>query len=172
MSAHYESTLRLLDHSAASAGSRKFDIIWNLTLICPWNCEACCVAAIHARKHGAKLLMSSNDLSRYEELPFDPAAGSVWDQAAKVRQHRGHELNLAGKLQVLEHLAGLNVKIDFSGGDVLSVTENLVVLRTAAHRFGQENITLTATGTGLAQRDVRELAAMIGEFNFTYDSVE
>lgn len=70
----------------------------------------------------------------------------------------------------MENLKGLNVKIDFSGGDPLSVTSTIVVMKKAREFFGKENITLTATGAGLSRIKVDQLMPIIGELNFTYDS--
>jgi len=86
-------------------------------------------------------------------------------------QRQGLELGRAGKLRVLDHLEGCLPKIDFSGGDPLVAAENFEVMRLAAQRFGREQITLTATGAGLAKYKPEEIVPWIGEFNFTYDTV-
>ncbi|MEU4477783.1 hypothetical protein AB0F68_06910 [Micromonospora sp. NPDC023966] len=79
------------------------------------------------------------------------------------------ELDLEGKRRVLRHLGDHRVKLDISGGDPLSVKENYVLLREASELLGRDQITLTATGAGLATYAVSEIVPYVGELNFTYD---
>jgi MoaA/NifB/PqqE/SkfB family radical SAM enzyme len=90
----------------------------------------------------------------------------------KKRQQEGLELDLAGKMRVIAQLQDERFlpKVDFSGGDVMVARENFEVMKYASSIFGREQITLTATGAGLFQYNVEELAPLIGELNFTYDS--
>lgn len=148
----------------------KVDIIWNTTLLCGWDCEVCCVDAVHVRRAGERIILRSKGLQHVEEHPFRRNQGSIFEQALRLRQAAGHELDLAGKLRVLDHLEGFDPKIDISGGDPLAVRENFALMEAAARRFGRARITLTATGAGLGQWEVEEIAPLIGEFNFTYDS--
>lgn len=150
--------------------ARKVDLIWNMTLICPWDCQICCVDAVHVSKKGGEILLRSSGLGTLERLPVRQGAGSIFDQALAFRQSEGLELDLQGKLRVLDHLEGMSARLDLSGGDVLVVSENLEVLRVAAARFGRGQITLTATGAGLSKFDATMLSPLIGELNFTYDS--
>ncbi|MGW5237508.1 hypothetical protein ACWEOW_01090 [Monashia sp. NPDC004114] len=145
------------------------DIIWNVTAICGWNCATCCVAATHVKQKNGAVLISSPELDRYEVIQDDGEGGNPFDRALRYRQRRGMELTLAEKLVILDHLAGHNVRLDVSGGDVLSPRENYVLLQEAARRFGKNAITLTATGAGLAHYDIPALAEMISELNFTFD---
>lgn len=159
------------EHSEGTkAMGKKVDIIWNLTRICPWDCAVCCVAAVQARKKGDFILLRSGDLTQTEVIKFDPNNGSIFDQAVAHRQQRGLELTFEEKLRVLDHLESFLPKIDISGGDPLSVSENMRVLTEASRRFGRQQITLTATGAGLAKCDPVAIAPYIGELNFTYDS--
>jgi len=98
-------------------------------------------------------------------MPYQAGKGTVFDQAMAHRQQQGLELDLAGKLRVLEHLEGVVPRIDFSGGDPLAAAQNLQVLRVAAQRFGRQQITLTATGAGLTRCIPEEIAPAIGELN-------
>lgn len=145
------------------------DVIWNVTAVCGWNCADCCVAAIEVRQKGGKVLISTPELDRYEEIPADASKGNLFDQALLHRQKQGLELSLDGKIRILDNLAGHRVRLDISGGDALSPRENYAVLEAAAARLGKENITLTATGSGLAHYDIQALAGMISELNFTFD---
>lgn len=153
-----------------AAGKRRVDLIWNVTLVCPWDCAICCVDAVQVTKHGDRIHVRSHGLKVTSLLPFETGAGTAFEQAMRWRQEAGLELNLAGKLRVLDHLDGFAVRIDFSGGDPLVVRENYDVLGVASTRFGRDGVTLTATGRGLARYDVPAIAPLIGELNFTYDS--
>ena len=150
---------------------QKVDLIWNITLVCPWDCKICCVDAVHVTKRNGLIQLRSNALTRVEQVAYHTGKGSAFDQAMALRQHEGWELNIEGKLRVLDHLEGFLPKIDISGGDPLSASENLEVLRIASLRFGRQQITLTATGAGLARCKPEEIATWIGELNFTYDNV-
>lgn len=150
---------------------KAIDLIWNITLVCPWDCAICCVDAVHVTKHAGMLELRSKSLSQSVSLPYLKENGSIYDQAMSYRQGQGLELDLAGKLRILDNIEGYKVKIDFSGGDPLSAAENLQVMRIAAERFGRNSVTLTATGAGLARCIPEELASLVGELNFTYDNI-
>lgn len=159
-------------HLPVISGGNRVDVIWNMTLVCPWDCEICCVDAVHVRREGPDIVVSSASLSRKERIPHRrEASQTIYDVAARHRQEQGLELDFAGKLRVLDHLEGFAPKIDISGGDPLSVRENFEVMQRAATRYGVRNVTLTATGTGLMHHPVESVAPHIGEFNFTYDNV-
>lgn len=153
------------------ATGKAVDLIWNVTLICPWPCGNCCVDAVQVTKRDGQIYLRSHALTKVEVLSYDAGHGTLYDQAMALRQRQGLELDLAGKLRVLDHLEGYLPKIDFSGGDPLAAAENWEVMRRAAQRFGREQITLTATGAGLAKYDPKEITPWIGELNFTYDTV-
>lgn len=145
------------------------DIIWNTTAICGWNCADCCVSATHVKRIGDKVAISSPDLSTYVEIKRDRSQGSIFDQALRYRQITGRELTLEQKVAVLDHLQGHRVRVDISGGDALSPREGYTLLDAASSRVGKENVTLTATGAGLANYDIASIQDLIGELNFTYD---
>lgn len=152
--------------------SPKIDVIWNMTLVCPWPCPICCVDAVHVTRKGGQVILRSHGLARTTVFSLRERSGSIFDQAMQYRQAQGLELDLAGKLRVLDHLVGCTPKIDFSGGDPLAASENLVVLQAASRRFGPQQITLTATGAGLARIRPHEIAPLIGELNFTFDAAD
>jgi MoaA/NifB/PqqE/SkfB family radical SAM enzyme len=157
----------LLDDASSSP---KLDIIWNTTMVCGWNCAACCVAATHVKQKNGLVFISTPELDRYEEIPADPGAGNIFDQALQHRQARGLELTFEQKLQVLDNLAGHRVQVDLSGGDVLSPRkEGTRLLDAAVSKLGRHALTLTATGSGLAHADVKDVAKKIKELNFTFD---
>lgn len=149
----------------------KVDIIWNATLICPWDCKNCCVDAVHVAPHGSSVSIRSNSLEKHEVIHrYSANRASPFEIAAKHRQSQGLELTYEEKLKILENLEGFDPKIDFSGGDVLILEENLEVMRIAAERFGKQRITLTSTGAALSRYTPEQVAPYIGELNFTYDS--
>ncbi len=149
----------------------KVDIIWNMTLVCPWDCKVCCVDAVHVTRKNGHVRVMSEGLSNTQLITVNPNIGTIFDQALEFRQEHGLELNLAGKRKVIDHLEGFQAKIDFSGGDVLVVAENYKVLQEASERLGRDQITLTATGAGLSRYNVADVAPYIGELNFTYDNI-
>jgi MoaA/NifB/PqqE/SkfB family radical SAM enzyme len=148
----------------------RIDLIWSLTLVCPWDCPMCSVDAVHVRRHQGRTETRSDALTVTEQVPAGPPTSSIYVRAAELRQSRGHELDLPGKLRVLDHLSGFNPKIDFSGGDPMVLPENTLVMAEASSRFGRDNVTLTATGAGLLTWQVKQIGPLIGELNFTFDS--
>ncbi len=149
---------------------RTVDLIWNMTLVCPYDCPVCCVDAIHVRHRAGKIELRSRAGTR--SIPRDPAAGSIFEQAGRFRQGQGLELGLERKMRILDHLEGFTPRLDFSGGDVLVMAENIEVIREAARRFGREAITITATGAGVSESNIEVLSPIVGRFNFTFDSAE
>lgn len=145
------------------------DIIFDGTLICPWDCEMCCVDAVHVQRRGEMISLRSNGLANEELIKFDRRGGAIYEQAARRRQNVGAEMTLAQKIAVLDNLEGFSAKLDLTGGDALVLPENMEFLRIASDRFGKENITLTVTAAGM-KAPLDEVARLIGEFNFTYDA--
>lgn len=147
----------------------RFDIIWNTTSICSWDCAVCCVDATHVKTERGVVAIATNSLQAREFIPLAEGQNK-FEVALSHLQSQGRELNLVGKLAVLDNLAGFDVRIDISGGDALIVEENYRLLKEASSRFGKENVTLTVTGAGLGARTPADIAPVIGEFNFTYDA--
>ncbi len=157
--------------SASTSASKKikYDIIWNTTSICSWDCAVCCVDATHVKAESGGVAIATNSLQTREFLPLDEGQNK-FEVALSHMQAQGRELDWAGKLAVLDNLTGFDVRIDISGGDALIVEENYRLLKEASARFGKENVTLTVTGAGLGARKPADIAPLIGEFNFTYDA--
>jgi len=156
------------------------DLIWNISLICPWDCAFCCTDAVHVgASKGGLVQLREQSLAKIRfapatrELPshLQPFARRLnrFDFALLDRQHRGLELNYAQKLTVLDNLASSNVEIDFAGGDPLACYENFLIMKEAARRFGRESISITSTGANWTRYDIEEVASLIGEFEFTFD---
>ncbi|MBA3910558.1 MAG: hypothetical protein C0524_11890 [Rhodobacter sp.] len=148
---------------------KKIDIIYNSTLVCPWDCAVCCVDAVHVKKRGGRIEIRSDGLETFEEIQVTKDQ-SIYDVAAKHRQSKGLELDLDAKRRVIDHLSGYQARIDASGGDALSVRENFTLLQYAASRLGKANVTLTVTGAGSSAFRAAEIAPHIGEYNFTFDA--
>ncbi|MGV3727460.1 hypothetical protein [Hydrogenophaga sp.] len=146
----------------------RYDLIWNTTLVCPWDCGICCVDAVHVVGDHGKVKIRSRGLSETEVID-QGGASSKYDSALRHRQLQGRELTWEKKMAVLDHLAGESVRMDISGGDALTVTEGRNLLQEVSRRFGRHNVTLTVTGAGLRKSDISTTASLIGEFNFSFD---
>jgi len=151
--------------------NKTLDIIWNITKICPWDCNICCVDAVNVRSKSGKIKIISESLNKEETIDSDKSL-DIYDQALKIRQEKRLELSLEEKLQVLDNLEGTNFEIDFSGGDPLVCSENLEVIRYAANKYGRENFTVTTTGVGLSKIKAEQLIPYISKLEFTYDNAE
>lgn len=149
---------------------KKIDIIWNVTKVCSWDCAVCCVDADHVSRKNGSITIKTESLLKEHRIQAIEGQGGIFDQALHWKQKEGLELTLEQKLKVLDNLADFDVKIDISGGDPLSVSENTIILREASNRFGKDKITLTATGAGLSKCNMEEIVSYIGELNFTFDS--
>jgi MoaA/NifB/PqqE/SkfB family radical SAM enzyme len=149
---------------------RSVDVIWNMTLVCPYDCAVCCVDAVHVTRRRGRVELRSQ--ASRTVLPRDTSGDTIYEQAGRFRQRQGLELKLARKLEVLDNLSGFAPRIDFSGGDVLVLAENVDVISEAARRFGRDAITITATGAGVGADTLAMLPSVIGHFNFTFDSVQ
>src|ERR1044071_8036933 len=143
------------------------DLIWNTTLVCPYDCAVCCVDAVHVRRRAGQIELRSE--AGKQSIARKPSGGSIFEQAGRFRQRQGLELELQGKLKILDHLDGFTPRIDFSGGDLLVFPENLDLVKAAERRFGREAITITATSAGVNEQMVELLPSIIGHFNFTFD---
>lgn len=152
------------------ANKRKVDIIFNTTLVCPWNCDVCCVDAVHVKKRGKVVELISEGRTKTTVLTRDREFGSVYDQALAHRQSLGLELTLEKKMRIIDHLDGFDAKIDVSGGDALSVSENFEFLKYACEKLGRHNVTLTVTGAGSSSYTAAEISKYVGEYNFTFDA--
>lgn len=148
----------------------KLDLIWNMTAVCPHDCATCCVDAVHAKRQGDTILVRREGLAVIDRLPRSPDRGNIYEATALHLQRQGLELDLAGKRRLIGNIDIPDTRLDVSGGDPLCVPENLVILRAAAAALGRNNITLTATGAGLAGVSIPEVAGLISEYNFTFDS--
>lgn len=146
------------------------DIIYNMTPVCPHDCPLCCVDAAHVTRQGDDVVIRIDGLQTEHRVPRGDDARSIFDIAAGKLQSLGRELSLAQKLTTLANIDVEHVRLDISGGDPLVVSDNVAVLRAASAKLGPDYITLTATGSGLVGIDLPELASLVGEFNFTYDS--
>jgi MoaA/NifB/PqqE/SkfB family radical SAM enzyme len=148
----------------------KVDIIWNITRVCPWDCAQCCVDAYHVTRDGDTVSVRHSGLAETITLS-GVGTKQTFDAAAAEMVRRGLELSLEDKLRVVDALAGYDADIDFSGGDPLVVSENLDVIRHASQKFGRENVSITATGAGMAQYRADVLAPYIHMIEFTYDNL-
>lgn len=148
----------------------KIDVIWNVTRLCMWDCDVCCVDATHIKANAKEICLKSNSLQDSTIITRDRNVGDIYAQAEKYLQDSGQELSFKEKLTVLDNLQDFEPKIDFSGGDPFISKDTIKLIHEASNRFGRNNVTVTATGAGLIRVDPIEVAPFIGELNFTYDS--
>lgn len=145
------------------------DIIWNITSICGWDCDFCCVDAVQVEPGGGTATVRDNGLETETEIEVDENE-SAYQAGSDHLKEQGKELHFEEKLKVLERLDGFTPDIDFSGGDPLLVRENYEVVKKAYEIFPNGEIAITATGAGLPNYDVEELGNCIHQLEFTYDS--
>jgi MoaA/NifB/PqqE/SkfB family radical SAM enzyme len=149
---------------------QKIDIIFNATLICPWDCEICCVDAVQVKKNIKNVEIRYEGLSKKMILKMESPEGNPYNDAYEHRKKMGLELSLEQKIVLLNNLYGYDAKLDVSGGDPLTIKDNYEFLKIASKKLGKHNITLTATGQGLVKYKPIEIEPLISEFNFTYDA--
>ncbi len=146
----------------------KIKIIWNITKICGWDCEFCCVDAYHVSKNKNEICIMSKGLTEENRILSKGSIGKQFELAKDFLITKKMEIGLSNKLQILNNI-NLNSEIDFSGGDPLLLQENLTIIEKAAQKFGKENISITATGIGFSLIDVDDIVSFVGGVDFTYD---
>lgn len=165
--------------------NRTYDFIWNITLVCPWNCEFCCTDSVHVKKDNKEIVLfekglseklyakqtSFEDTDAYERILSDGLKVTKYDIALKDRQKRGKEISYENKISVLHNLKNNNVEIDFAGGDPLSCYENFLVIKEASSLFGKKNVSITSTGFSIKRYGVATISKVIGEYEFTLDEI-
>jgi len=151
--------------------NRKIDIIYNITKICPWDCDICCVDAVQVTKKNNQIVIKQNSLKETEIIDIKNNDLNIYETVSLHKQLKGSELNFKQKIDILKNLKDYDVKIDISGGDALKIRENYEFLKIASQTLGKHNVTLTATGIGLDGYDIEELTQYIDEYNFTFDAV-
>lgn len=160
----------------------QYDFIWNITLVCPWDCEFCCTDAAYVRKQGKEIIIQERSLtsevvvkseceknSMIRRIKLDGYRPNKFDYALVDRQQRKKEITFEEKISALENLKGSNLKIDFAGGDPLSCYENYLIIKYASELFGKGNISITSTGFSINRYGVDLVSNIIGEFEFTLD---
>lgn len=161
-----------------------YDFIWNITLVCPWNCEFCCTDASYVKKDEQRIVIyekglsekiiapnTENDTPILQRMISEGFTPTIFDKALIDRQTRGKEISYDEKISILKNLEENKVNIDFAGGDPLSCYENYLVIKRASELFGRENISITSTGFTLKNYGVDRISEIIGEFEFTLDEV-
>jgi MoaA/NifB/PqqE/SkfB family radical SAM enzyme len=164
--------------------NKNIDIIWNISLICPWDCQFCCTDAVYVKGNKNSVLIQESGLSQSRQismnnhtLEFDTlnifqkygVTPNAFDIALQDRQARGLELSFEDKVKVIKHIFPANAEIDFSGGDPLACYENFLIMKEASKVFGKDNISVTATGASFSRYNLEEIASVIGKLEFTYD---
>ena len=143
-------------------------IIWNITRLCYWDCYFCVVDAYQASSTGEEVRISANKFERIVKKRDKDNKG-MFTTAQKALIEQGRELTLEQKLKILDNI-DIAASIDISGGDALTLDENIHVLAEIKKKFGRENTILTITGPSLARLDPRSIGNLIGVVGFTYDN--
>ncbi len=149
---------------------KKIDIIYNLTLVCQWDCDVCCVDAVHVHRKNGHAILRNEGLKKETRTPIEKGDADVYEAAYRFRAAQGLELTLEKKRRVIDNLSAYDARVDISGGDALLLRDNFEMLRYASQKLGRENVSLTATGAGSARYSATELAPLIDEYNFTFDA--
>ncbi|PIX11388.1 hypothetical protein COZ73_02765 [Candidatus Falkowbacteria bacterium CG_4_8_14_3_um_filter_36_11] len=120
-------------------------IIWNLTRVCPWNCDFCCVSAIQAKRRNG-------------------------NRNTVFAEQKKKELTLNQKIEVLKMMASKNIIIDFSGGDPLYFQDDFEVVKKATEIIPSKMINISMTGCGITQDKVN-LLKKVNMVEFTLDNL-
>lgn len=70
---------------------------------------------------------------------------------------------------IIDNIKSANPRIDFSGGDLLLVPDNIEVVKKASNVIGRENVGITTTGVGMKQNNFIDYLNYVSEVEFTYD---
>src|SRR6056297_856095 len=98
------------------------DIIWNITSICGWDCEFCCVDAVQVEPGNGTATVKDDGLQNETEIEIAEGE-SAYQAGSDYLKEKGDELHFEEKLEVLDSFEGYTPDIDFSGGDPLLVKE-------------------------------------------------
>lgn len=81
------------------------------------------------------------------------------------------ELSQSRKLSIIDEAAALNrdVRIDFSGGEILTDLSNLGVIEYAASRLGKDKVGISCSGYGIDDEIARRLSMVVSECEMTMD---
>ena len=102
---------------------KKLDLIWNITLVCPWNCIFCCTDAVNVvKEEGIGVLYESSLQNRrqidlfefrdsFELLNYYGIKPNIFDLALVDRQKRGFELNYSEKISLINKSSGYSIYI-------------------------------------------------------------
>ena len=86
-----------------------------------------------------------------------------------------NELSLERKLSLMDDLALVNqfrdIRIDFSGGEIFTNMDHLLVLEKAASLLGKEKVGISSSGYGIDDRVACRLSACISDCEMTMDVV-
>lgn len=122
------------------------------------------------RRKDQNILVQSN--GKNLSFSFQRGRGDLYTQATEGLRERQLALSIDEKLRILDNLRGVNPRIDFSGGDLLLLPENLEVIKRASTLFGRNNVGITTTGAGMERGRVADYLDYVGEVEFTYDQTD
>lgn len=147
----------------------KIGAIWTLDRGCGWNCDHCCVDAHSVSREGGFIQIQSNDYS--EKFKRRKPEVNIYQEAQLRLQEIGKALSLEQKLAIIQNLAGVDIEIGLSGGDLLLNPDNIEVIKALSAAInGKENIGVTTTNMGLEMSNLDEWLPYVAQVEVTYDS--
>lgn len=157
-------------------------LIWNMSLVCPWDCDFCCTNAVQVKQNGNSIIIVESGVNHeirienidlqqeeFRRIADEGVRPNIFDMALQQRQIRGLELSFKQKISVLDNILPTKAQIDFAGGDPLVCYENYLVIKEASKKFGKDKIFVTSTGASLSRYNLEEFASVVGTFDFTFD---
>lgn len=117
---------------------RRLSIIWDMTLVCPFNCPICCM--------GAKTTCPNAT----SELAY------------------GLKYAIVG--QIYQLAAERDIRIDLSGGEIMTDLRNLEIAKEISKIIGKENVGISTSGYGIDDAIAARLTSIIGEIELTMDT--
>lgn len=80
------------------------------------------------------------------------------------------ELSLSEKLNLVDNLKEIGVRVDISGGEpFVNYSENIKVIEKASHLLGKENIGISCSGAFIDEKRAIELAKLVNDVEITLD---
>ena len=93
--------------------------------------------------------------------------------ATSEKDALANELSLEEKLSLMDNLAEVNlsrdVHIDFSGGEIFTNMDNILVIEKAASLLGKEHIGISSSGFQMSNELAERLSHCISDFEMTMD---
>lgn len=96
---------------------------------------------------------------------------AVYTGKQLLNDNQKNELSLKDKILIIDKLANHNVRIDFSGGELLINPENMLLIEYASRKIGKENIGVSISGAFLNDLTIKRLASLVHDVEITLDCI-